>query len=141
MGIGVVVRDHCDEVHAVLAASRSGIPSAVIAECWALLRAVTLCHEIGLRCVQFEGDVKLVVDAVNRISVDCSWYGQLIEDIKGALMDFQYWSVMHVNRHRNRIADAAAKLGLKLNSEQVWLEEEPTEVTPFVILDKSSCIL
>lgn len=108
MGIGVVVRDHWGQVQAVLAASRSAIQSAAIAESWALLRAVTFCNELGLGCVQFEGDAKLVVDAVNKNTFDYSWNGQLVEDIKCTLLSHQNWSIQHVARTGNKAVDAAA---------------------------------
>ncbi|XP_040990888.1 uncharacterized protein LOC121238099 [Juglans microcarpa x Juglans regia] len=130
MGIRVVVKDHWGEVQVVLAASRSAIQSAAVAECWALLRAVTLCNDLGLRCVQFEGDAKLVVDAVNKNSPDYSWNGQLIEDIKSTLLSHQHWTIQHVTRTGNKAVDAAAKLGLLLSFEHIWMEEEPFEAFP-----------
>lgn len=48
MGVGIVVRNLRGEVHAVLAAPKSATKSVLVAEGTALLRAVILCHELGL---------------------------------------------------------------------------------------------
>lgn len=85
---------------------------------------------MGLRCVQLEGDAKLVVYAIKKNTIDYSWNGQLIEDIKGVMMSHQNWSIQYVARTGNKAADAATKLGLSLISEQVWIE-----VASFVIFD------
>ncbi|XP_041027074.1 uncharacterized protein LOC121267295 [Juglans microcarpa x Juglans regia] len=128
------------EVQAVLATSKSDIQSTTIAECWALLRALFFCDDLGLRCVQFKGDAKLVVDAVHKSTTDCSWDGQIIEDIKSTLLSHQNWTIKHVVRSGNKAADAAAKLGLSLDSELTWIEEEPLEVSPFILVEKQKVV-
>lgn len=75
MGIGIVVRDFRDKVQVVLAAPKSPVKSANVAESLALLRAVILCNELGFSQMHLEGDAKALVDAINTIPTNFSWTG------------------------------------------------------------------
>ncbi|KAF5450136.1 hypothetical protein F2P56_030511 [Juglans regia] len=65
MGMGVIIRDSEGRLLAVVTASKDHISSAAQAESAALHRVMDLCTELGLNKVCFEGDAKVVVDAVN----------------------------------------------------------------------------
>ncbi|XP_042952140.1 uncharacterized protein LOC122289228 [Carya illinoinensis] len=136
MGIGIVVRDCSGEVHVVVASPKQITRTANVAESWAMLRAIQLCRELGLRQVQLEGDAKMVVDAVNSNTQDSSWDGQVMEDIKSVLKAQPGWSVSFSGRSSNKAAHETAKLALSLGSECIWVEEVPPEVLPAVISDK-----
>ncbi|KAF5451881.1 hypothetical protein F2P56_026941 [Juglans regia] len=71
-GGGVVIRDSDGSVQAALTFYKDHISSALQVESTALLRAMELCSELGFNQVCFEGDAKLVVDAVNSKRVDNS---------------------------------------------------------------------
>ncbi|XP_042960130.1 uncharacterized protein LOC122295108 [Carya illinoinensis] len=137
MGIGIVVRDYSGEVHVVLASPKQATKSANAAESWAMLRAVLLRRELGLRQVQLEGDAKMVVDAVNSNTQNTSWDGQVIEDIKSVMCAQPGWSVSFLGRDGNKVVHETARLALSLSSECIWVEEVPPEVFPAVISDKS----
>ncbi|XP_042969542.1 uncharacterized protein LOC122302385 [Carya illinoinensis] len=81
MGIGIVLRDGRGDIEVVLAAPKAHVPSAFHAECYALLRAMQLCRELGFSHMVFEGDAKQVIDCVTSKCSNCSWKGQLVEDI------------------------------------------------------------
>ncbi|KAF5450904.1 hypothetical protein F2P56_031219, partial [Juglans regia] len=136
MGIGIVIRDSSGDAQVTLAAPRSFVPSAYLAECYALFRAVSLCQELGFELVEFESDAKNVVDAINSNSSDMSWPGQIIEDIRLIMETHQNWKLSFIRRVGNQAAHVLAKLGLSLESELVWMEEGPDVVLPIIALDK-----
>ncbi|KAF5463191.1 hypothetical protein F2P56_019127 [Juglans regia] len=119
MSIGIVIRDSSGDVQVMLAAPRSFVPSAYIAECYALLRAVSLCQELGFELVEYESDAKNVVDAINSNSSDMSWPGQIIEDIRLIMASHQTWKLSFIRREGNQAAYVMAKFGLSLESELV----------------------
>ncbi|XP_042974226.1 uncharacterized protein LOC122305733 [Carya illinoinensis] len=75
MGIGGVLRDHRGDAKMVLSAPKAHVPSAFHAECYALIQAMQLCHELRISNMIFEGDAKQVIDSINSNCVDCSWKG------------------------------------------------------------------
>ncbi|XP_042950231.1 uncharacterized protein LOC122282336 [Carya illinoinensis] len=58
MGIGIVLRDGMGDIEVVLVAPKAHVLSAFHAECYALLRAMQLCRELGFSYMVFEGDAK-----------------------------------------------------------------------------------
>ncbi|XP_042979713.1 uncharacterized protein LOC122309937 [Carya illinoinensis] len=139
MGIGGVLRDSRGEAEIMLSAPRAHVPSVFHAECYALIRVMELCHDLRISNVIFEGDAKQVIDSINGQHVDCSWKGQLIEDIQFLLARQTTWRVRFVKREANHVAHAAAKYAKFLISEAVWMEEGPSEIMSFVLSDKE-CI-
>ncbi|XP_041009371.1 uncharacterized protein LOC121253427 [Juglans microcarpa x Juglans regia] len=65
MGIGIVLRDCRGDAEVVLAAPRRYVNSMFQTECYALLRGLQLCHELGFHHVIFEGDAKHVIDSIH----------------------------------------------------------------------------
>ncbi|XP_035540329.1 uncharacterized protein LOC108984101 [Juglans regia] len=93
MGLGIVIRDCLGDVQMVLSAPRSCVPFAYLDECYALLRAVTLCHELGFEPVKYESDAKMVVEAINADNSDFLWLGQIIEDIRHIMAWHPTWKL------------------------------------------------
>lgn len=56
MGVGIVIRDEKGEVLVSLSMPKSNVCSPIVAEIYALWRAVELCNELRLTDVVFEGD-------------------------------------------------------------------------------------
>ncbi|XP_042950181.1 uncharacterized protein LOC122282290 [Carya illinoinensis] len=73
MGIGVVIRDSERELLGCLIAPKEHVPSVFQAKSYALHKAMELCIELELSQVCFEGDSKVVIDAVNSKEEDSSW--------------------------------------------------------------------
>ncbi|XP_040996099.1 uncharacterized protein LOC121242276 [Juglans microcarpa x Juglans regia] len=132
MGIGVVIRDSAGDIQVVLATQRNFVTSAYLAERYALLRAVNLCTDLGFENVEFEGDAKAVVDAVNATASDSSWSGQIIEDIRQAKLLHSRWKFSFIRREGNQSAHQTAQLALSLDIETVWMEEGPVAVLPYI---------
>ncbi|XP_042988766.1 uncharacterized protein LOC122316301 [Carya illinoinensis] len=140
MGIGIVIRDSTSDIQVVLAAQRSFVTSAFLAECYALLRAINLCIDMGFENVEFEGDAKAVVDAVNAMGSNFSCSGQIIEDIRQVKLLHSRWKFSFIRRERNRASHHTAQLALPLDIETVWMEEGLVVVLPYISCDKS-CVL
>ncbi|XP_041001645.1 uncharacterized protein LOC121247346 [Juglans microcarpa x Juglans regia] len=70
-GIGVVIRDSCGEVLASLCCPKQNVVDPVVAEIYALWRAMKFCEELKFSMVQLEGDALSVVQAVNK--EEASW--------------------------------------------------------------------
>ncbi|XP_041004068.1 uncharacterized protein LOC121249423 [Juglans microcarpa x Juglans regia] len=132
MGDGVVIRDSNSSVQAVLTFYKDHISSALQTKRMALLRAMELCSELGFNQICFEGDAKLVVDAVNTKQVDNSWLGQLTEDIQQIIKYNQACCLNFAYRSENKAAYTVAKLAIRNDKETIWLEEGPLEVLNIV---------
>jgi hypothetical protein len=81
MGLGVVVRDENGLVVAAQSKTIRGNFDPPMAEARAALLAIQFCRMNGFMLVDFEGDVKTVIDAVNDVRSDWSRLGVLITDI------------------------------------------------------------
>ncbi|KAF5451398.1 hypothetical protein F2P56_026510 [Juglans regia] len=142
MGIGIVVRNSRGEVLVVVSAPKSHICSAFSAKCYALLRSIKLCQELCLYQVVFEGDAKAIVDSVNGYNNSHSWQGLLIDDIQFLIKGHADWNLIFTKRTGNKAAHIAAKLGMYLDSESVWIEEGPLEVLSVTLLEKPcTCLI
>ncbi|KAF5481399.1 hypothetical protein F2P56_002053 [Juglans regia] len=140
MGLGIVVRNFRGEVEIVVSAPRSYyVCSAFTVECYALMSGIQLCLEMNMHQVLFEHDAKQVIDGVKGCNSDLSWEGQLIDDIQVLMSAQARWDTCFVRRDGNKAAHMAAKLGLYLESESVWIEDGPQEVMSVIQFDKS-CI-
>ncbi|KAG6626244.1 hypothetical protein CIPAW_15G035300 [Carya illinoinensis] len=139
MGMGIIVRDSEGGLQACLPAPREQIFSVFQAERAILHRALELCVELGMNQVIFEGDVKVVIDAINSKCEDNSWLGQEIEDIQQLMELHPTWRLSFVYRSTNNTAHTAVKVAIKEFEETVWLEDGP-EVVITSILNDVSCI-
>ena len=63
--------------------TRKGCPDSSTAEARAVLMAVKICKELGFSKVQFEGDAKIVIDAVLSKEEDRSRLGNVVGGYKG----------------------------------------------------------
>ncbi|XP_042972830.1 uncharacterized protein LOC122304638 [Carya illinoinensis] len=135
MGIGVVIGDSEGELMECLIAPKKHVPSVFQAESYALHRVMELCIELGLSQVCFEGDAKVVIDAVNSKEEDSSWYGQKIEDLQQIMAGYPEWKIVFVHRTANVSAHTATKLAIRVSSENVWLEDDPVEVRRSIMDD------
>lgn len=134
--IGIVIKDSIGAVLACLSSSRnSDAQHPTLAECWALSRTIEFCSEIGVHGVLLEGDALTVIKATQRPHWCCTWYGDIIEDIKLALRNNLGWKLSFTHREGNGVAHSPAKLGLKSLIENVWLEDFPSSISHDVLSD------
>ncbi|KAF5444907.1 hypothetical protein F2P56_033999 [Juglans regia] len=128
MGMEIVIKDHAGNLHVSLTASMDNTNSVFQAEGEALYRAMDLCLELGLYHVIFEGDAKVVIDAVNFKKEDNMWLGQLTEVLQQFLVRNLTWILNFVHRQANKVAHTAAQLAISNVNECFWLDDGPPEV-------------
>lgn len=58
--------------------------------------------------------------------------GQVIEDIESMFRDRPSWKLQYTSRVSNNVAHQLAKLALKCEEEEVWLEEGPTSIVNLI---------
>jgi ribonuclease HI len=103
--VGVVVRDGGGEVLAERG-ERIGEATNNVAEYRALLLGLELAKQLGGTELELIGDSELVVRQVEgRYKVKNAGMKELHQEVKGALRDFDSWSIRHVRRAENADAD------------------------------------
>ncbi|XP_042973138.1 uncharacterized protein LOC122304943 [Carya illinoinensis] len=140
VGLGIVIRDSKGDPMVMVAGQRDSVNSAYLAEGDALSRAFSLCADLGVDEADFEGDAKMVIDAILDPTPDSSWSGQLVEDLKKGLSSKTNWKLTHVRRDGNRVTHVLAKLALPLDCEFVWMEDGLYVAMPYIASDKPDCM-
>ena len=84
-----------------------GVQTNNVAEYTAVLRALTLAHELGAEAVEMLLDSKLIVEQLHgRWRVKDAKLIPLHAEAKALLSRFSRWSATHVPRAQNKQADA-----------------------------------
>jgi ribonuclease HI len=128
MGAGVVVRDSNGVVLTMLCTTRKSITSPAVAETVGAWAAVELAKRMGLRRVIFKGDALEIIQALTRDGESWAIYGQMLNEIKSALMQNQGWCVQYVSRVANDDAHNLARLVFMYGEEREWQIEFPISV-------------
>ncbi|XP_042944640.1 uncharacterized protein LOC122278525 [Carya illinoinensis] len=136
VAIGIIVRDSEGEILACLCSKLSIVVKAIVAEAYALRRALFFCLELGLQKVLLEGDSQVVVKDTNSNADIWANYGVVIEDIRSLLKDNMSWSVNFIHREANNVAHSLAKMALTCDEEIVWMEEGPPQIMNAVLKEK-----
>lgn len=140
MSIGVIIRDEKGDVIVAYSGARGNVDQPVIAEGYALRKALELCTDLGLNKVTFEGDAQNIVKAVHNSDEDLSPYGNIIEDSKSILSIWSNWTVQYTHRNTNIIAHSLAKVALHSNVERVWIEEALISIFSCLRKDKEGIV-
>ena len=104
-------------------------------EALACQRAVQFALEIGLNQVVIEGDSVTVIKALKNGSGQFASYGNVLDDIRSQSVGFQYVEFSYTSHVCNSVADALAKKAKSVVGFQVWLEDLPDDIAPFVFRD------
>ena len=94
-----------------------------------------ICLEIGLNQVVIEGDSVTVIEALKNGTGQFASYGNILDDIQFQSTGFQYVEFLYTSRACNSVADALAKKANSGVGFQVWLEDLPEDIVPFVVRD------
>lgn len=65
MGAGIILRDEDGEVLASLCMSKMNVSHPILAEIYALWRAMEFCLELNMKNIVFEEDAQIVIRDVN----------------------------------------------------------------------------
>ncbi|XP_050289600.1 uncharacterized protein LOC126727718 [Quercus robur] len=134
-GLGVIVRDNCGEPIGALSMPINLGQSVAEMEALACQRAVQFAIEIGLTRVIVEGDPAVVIEALLLGSGQLASYGNILDDIRVQAAVFQFVDFSHTSHVCNSVADALAKKASSGVGLQVWLEDLPANIAPFVLRD------
>ena len=83
----------------------------------------------------FEGDLAMVINALNQNNVGLSSYDVVIEDIRSQALVFESCVFAHTSRVCNCVADAIAKKAKASRSAQVWLNCPPDDIVSLLLFD------
>ena len=106
-------------------------------EALACRKAISFSIELGLQDLVFEGDSEIIYKHLVSDSTCMTAFGHIIEDSRRLATRLRSVSFSHVRRKGNTVADKLAKLAKFLYEPQIWLEDIHSDVTNFVILDRS----
>ena len=134
-GVGVVIRDTNGAVLASCAEKIGHTYKADETEALAALKALTLAHELGFQNVV--GDALGLIQVLKSQEQNLSSWGLLVEDVKVYGVKFRRLLYSHVKRNGNSIAHNLAKHVICILDFQVWMEDVPSYIVPFLHLDVS----
>ncbi|XVF33074.1 hypothetical protein REPUB_Repub17cG0136900 [Reevesia pubescens] len=83
----------------------------------AAIEAIKFAGEMRFNSIIMEGDALKVVNSLRQEDSDFSYIGNLIQEGKIRLRNFQAVAVSHVRRNANEAGDSPAKHALAINSE------------------------
>ncbi len=112
-GIGILVLDeHENEIRRI--SEKISDTTNNVAEYRALLKAVIECKRLGFSSVQFFTDSQLLARQVNGMyKIKDEKLKPLYVKIRGKLLGFKNWEVIHIPREKNIIADKLANDSFK----------------------------
>jgi ribonuclease HI len=125
VGLGVVIRDRQGRMWASRSRTVRGCLDPITGELLAALMVVHLCREMGIQNALFEGDAKVVVEAITSGDLDESSRGHLLEDIRVSLRGVPRWKLNFVRREGNKVAHQLAAWALREEVNKVWLYHPP----------------
>uniref|UniRef100_A0A2N9GJZ4 RNase H type-1 domain-containing protein n=1 Tax=Fagus sylvatica TaxID=28930 RepID=A0A2N9GJZ4_FAGSY len=103
--------------------------SVVMVEALAARRAVTFAIEVGTWKIELEGDSEQIIKAINQEDPIFTPYGHIIEDIRCAAEQLQWFRFKHTKREGNKAAHALARLAKVSQDTDVWLETVPPVIS------------
>jgi hypothetical protein len=92
---------------------------------------------MGFTHVVSEGDALLIVEAMGSKSPCPRYFGQLIENTRIVLQDFQAYKVIHVKRQANQAAHVLATLALSQLLDFVWQGKCPAPISQIIFAEKA----
>ena len=117
-GIGVLVLDEDDKEIKKISEKISDTTNNV-AEYRALLKAIIECSNLGFSSVRFFTDSQLLARQVNGIyKIKDEKLKSLYVKVRGKLLGFKSWEVIHIPREKNRVADKLANDSFKEISQK-----------------------
>jgi ribonuclease HI len=112
-GIGILVLDENENEVKKISEKISDTTNNV-AEYKALLKAIIECRKLGFSSARFFTDSQLLARQVNGIyKIKDEKLKSLYVKIRGKLLGFKNWEVIHIPREQNRIADRLANDSFK----------------------------
>jgi ribonuclease HI len=109
MGVGVVIRNHNGVCLAACSELLSEVTSPELAEALAIRRALAFVREEGFDKIMLASDCLSVVRRINNSTLDRSFLGVVVQDIKKEATLLSSCSFLHVPRKLNESAHVLAR--------------------------------
>jgi ribonuclease HI len=118
-GIGIAIYDENENI--IVEISRYiGTQTNNVAEYYALVRALEEAFTLGAKSVEIYMDSELVVKQINgEYQVKSEGLKPLYGIVKAYLERFRSYSLNHVRRNNNRLADKLANQGMDSKGDQI----------------------
>ena len=131
----VVIRDSKGSVIGAMA-KRIPLPLSVATmEALACRRAVLFAKELSIFEASFEGNAKIVTNALRDGGSNHPKFGHVINDSLILASDLRFCNFSHVKRLGNLVAHFLARKSKSSNELQVWIESVPDNIAPLVACD------
>ncbi|XP_021716820.1 uncharacterized protein LOC110684687 [Chenopodium quinoa] len=138
VGLGGVMRDALGEVVVATCLCLRSKYEVDVAEALALRHSLRIALESEFRKVCLETDCMKVFSHLTKGCAPATILGMVINDIMQLARGCQSCSFSFVKRSGNGAAHALAKLSSSYGDLRVWMEEVPSEISPFVMADLAS---
>lgn len=135
--IGGIIRNHNAEFMLGYAES-IGQANSTIAELTSIRRGLELLLENGWKYdIWLEGDALTLLDNIKKKrKVRCIEVQRHISYINSILLpEFKNYTMSHIYREGNRVADKFAQMGHHLDEPRIWRDVPPDEVLPIMLED------
>lgn len=97
---------------------------------------MTICWDLNLSNILFDGDCQVIVKAVNRSKTSDDELNLIVHDTRFMLHRASGWQVRFVYRESNGVAHSLAKLVLSCIGDQISMEDCPNPVLNMVLGEK-----
>jgi ribonuclease HI len=140
LGVGIIIRDDREECCAAKSWMRMGLLDPTAVEAMAAFLAVQMCTALGMQQVCFEGDARVVVDAVNRGESSENHWGHLVADILIGLRGIHHWKMRYVPQGVNRGAHILAKMATATGTNNEWFGAFPECIQTIIAAERCALI-
>ena len=124
-GIGVAIDFQGHSIHI---AEHIGSTTNNVAEYSALARGLSEARELGAEAVDVYMDSELVVKQIKGLyKVKNQGLRPIYESVMKLLRSFSKYTVSHVPREKNTVADGLSKIGAKPGAQPVWKSDPPMD--------------
>lgn len=110
MGVGVIIRDHEENVMAFMYSLKQFIIDLIVVEAFTAQKTVKFNRDLDMWDIICERDALEIVTALQKEGQSWNSYNQLIKDTKVLLHNFKFWNVQYqegCNMAAHRIAKGA----------------------------------
>lgn len=127
-GLGGLIRDSRGEVLISFCCCVQHHLQPVLVEVSVLRRTMTICLDLNISNIFFEGDYLQVVKAVNSPQASNTKLNPFIFDIQLLLLQNSDWQVCYAHKGANQVAHVLAKLACSVEFDRIWIEQCPSIV-------------
>jgi ribonuclease HI len=120
IGMGACLRDDKGNFILAMTTHENVVMTAQEAEAWSLYQGIQWVANLGYNKVIFELDCKIVVDDVNKMSINQSEYGSIIQNCRTLLHHYNNFIVVFARRQANGSAHALARAALSHASRSTF---------------------